>query len=85
MFDYFLYIVSLEFDAKPDYKYVKKLLQAAIVRAGYRCDLEITFDSHAKLDRKAFKRIAERENIAPPKKIRKILAGNRKPCAEFNE
>ncbi|KAF6215590.1 hypothetical protein GE061_010346 [Apolygus lucorum] len=85
LFDYFTYISSLEFASKPDYKYIKKLLQAAIFRSGFLCDLKVTFDSHAMLDRKAFKRIAERENIVPPKKIKRMIDGNRKPCAEYNE
>ncbi|CAA9997870.1 unnamed protein product [Nesidiocoris tenuis] len=55
LYDYFAYVVSMDFDSKPNYKYIKELLQSGIIRAGFRCDRKVTFDSHAKLDRKSLK------------------------------
>ncbi|BES89259.1 serine threonine-protein kinase [Nesidiocoris tenuis] len=85
LYDYFAYVVSMDFDSKPNYKYIKELLQSGIIRAGFRCDRKVTFDSHAKLDRKSLKRIAERENVAPPFKKKKLTADSSKSSEEENE
>jgi len=82
------YVNQLESEAVPDYAYCKKIFRLAIRDAGFLDDCKLTFDTHAKLTKKALKRSAEIENLAPPqiKKRKKDGASiKRKPCSVFND
>ncbi|XP_014259618.1 serine/threonine-protein kinase VRK1-like isoform X2 [Cimex lectularius] len=87
LFNFLMYVSNLRFDTKPDYKHCKALFSNAIIEAGFLDDGKITFDSHAKLNKKARKRVMERENLIPPKKMALSFLSpppSRKPCSIHN-
>ena len=49
------YVSQLDYNSDPDYSYCRKLFSQGIRNAGFADDYKLTFDGHAKLDKKSKK------------------------------
>lgn len=63
LYDYFMYLHNLEFEAKPDYKYIKTLFSKALHEYGYKNNLLLDFDSLEGWGRKQKKTKCNSENV----------------------
>lgn len=83
------YVVSLNFETKPDYEYCKTLLKQGIRQAGYADDGKLNFNSlPAKLKSRKRIRNSDIENWVVPKPVKVPRNSARQPCvpvqANFN-
>lgn len=75
------YVLSLNFDTKPDYNYCKSLLRHGIRQAGYADDGKLNFNSPpAKLRSKKRIRDSDTENLVELKPVKIPRTAIRQPC-----
>lgn len=80
------YVVSLDFDTKPDYNYCKSLLRHGIRNAGYADDGKLNFNSSpAKLKSKKRIRDSDIENLVELKPIKIPRTTIRQPCVPVQQ